>query len=158
MQQGDFLDLLTRPVAVPPPPLVTPAIILPSDLPAGRYPQRLMRSRKRGARLPKDALWCGRGTLLGNPFRFERFGHARATLLHMKWMECRLSDLELERRGFHPCEIDSLHRLRERVQRRLIMVRRRDMVCWCALTSRWCHVDTVLEHANEDLPNGWRFM
>lgn len=160
MYQGDFLSLLERSVPVPPPALiepVRPALILPGDLPAGRYPKRLMRSRKRGARLPKDAIWCGRGGVLGNPFRHERFGHARSILMHMKWLEGRLTDLELERWGYCAAEIDALDRLRQRVQRRLVTIRHRDCVCWCPLTSKWCHVDTILEHANDDLPPGWRF-
>lgn len=122
-----------------------------------RLPRRLQRSRKRGARMPPGSIWVGRPTINANPFRFERFGHARSVLMYGNWLEGRLSDLELEHRGFCPAEIDALHRMRERVLRRLPRLHRKDLVCWCPLTSRWCHADILIKHANEDLPAGWQF-
>ena len=88
----------------------------------------------------------------GNPFRFERFGHARSVLLYGDWIEGTLSDLELEKRDFCPAEIDALHRHRDHVQRRLIDLRRKDLVCWCPVTSQWCHANILLRLANEDIP------
>lgn len=123
----------------------------PPTLPV-RIPCRLQRSRKRGARTPPGAIWAGRPTILANPFNFERFGHARSCLMYDKWFEGSLSDLELERWSFCPAEIDALHRLRERVQRRLPMLRGKDLVCWCPLTSKWCHVNTLIRGANEHIP------
>jgi hypothetical protein len=72
--------------------------------------------------------------------------------MYDNWMEGGLSDLELEQRGFCPAEIDALHRLRERIQRRLPKLRRKDLVCWCPTTSSWCHANTLLRLANEDIP------
>lgn len=154
MIQGDLFarDLSApgrAPVIVRPPLAVAP-------LPA-RLPRRLQRSRKRGAKIPPGAAWVGRPTINANPFHSKRFGHARSVLMYGDWLEGRLSDLDLERRGFCPAEIDALHRLRLRVLDRLPRLRRKDLVCWCPLTSRWCHADILIKHANEDLPAGWQF-
>lgn len=132
--------------AAPPPPVIHTH--LPEPV---RIPRRLQRSRRRDARLPDGAVYVGRPTLWANPFRFERFGHARSVLMHQLWLEARLGDLELEQRGFCSAEIDALHRLRERVHARILTLRRKDLVCWCPLTSSWCHADALLRLANEDI-------
>jgi hypothetical protein len=134
-----------------------PALIPPAEDPAPvqleiRVPQRLQRSRKRGARTPAGAVYVGRPTMFANPFASDRFGHARSILLYGDWLEGRLSDLELERRGFCPAEIDALHRHRGRVVRNFPMIARKDLVCWCPLSSKWCHADLLMRHANEDIP------
>ena len=135
--------------AAPPPPVIAQPAHIPQ-----RIPRRLQRSRKRGAKLPPRAVYVGRRTLFGNPFPAERFGHARSVLMHAKWLEGSLSDLELERRGFCAAEIDALHRHRDRVLRNLHRLTRRDIACWCPLTSRWCHADTLLRAANPDIQPG----
>lgn len=66
-----LLDLMERPAAMVPPAMV------PEPPSYSRVPQRLQRSRKRGAKLPETAVYVGRPTLFANPFRFERFGPAR---------------------------------------------------------------------------------
>lgn len=119
---------------------------------ADRVPQRVQRSRKRGARMGEATIYVGRPTMWGNPFTIDRFGHARSVLLYSDWMEGRLSDLKLERRGFCPAEIEALHRMRLRVHDRLPILRHRDLACWCPTTSRWCHADTLLRMANDHIP------
>jgi len=145
-------------LAAPPsmPSLLAPIPSMPAGL-TGRYPKRITRSRKRGARVPKGVAWCGRGTSLANPFRFEVFGHARSILMHMRLLDGTLGVRELERQRFCPRQIDALFRFRERQLRRLLQIPETDMGCWCPLTSKWCHVDTMIEHANPHLPAGWRF-
>lgn len=113
-----------------------------------RSPRRLQRSRRRGARLPEDAVYVGRPTLFGNPFTSQRFGHARATRLHRDWLSGRVSALALERLGFCPAEIDMLLLVRARVREALPRLRGKDLVCWCPLNSRWCHANTLLKLAN----------
>jgi hypothetical protein len=135
--------------AVPMPPVVIPKPTIGAVREPMRLPKRLQRSRKRGAKLPDGVVYVGRPTLFGNPFRHERFGHARSVLLHDKWLEASLSDMELEQRGFCPAEIEALHRLRERIQRNLIRLRGKNLACWCPTTSRFCHADTLLRLANE---------
>ena len=111
-------------------------------------PRRLQRSRRRGSRTPEGAVYVGRPTLFGNPFTSERFGHARATRLHRDWLTGRISALTLEQLGFCPAEVDELLRLRARVRRGLPRLRGRNLVCWCPLTSSWCHANTLLHLAN----------
>jgi hypothetical protein len=114
----------------------------------GHQPRRLQRSRKRGARLPEGAIYVGRPTPLGNPFRSDRFGHARAVGLHRTWLTGRLSEPALRRLGFGDHERQALRRLRERALGRLPELAGRDLVCWCPLTSRWCHAETLIALAN----------
>jgi hypothetical protein len=111
-------------------------------------PRRLQRSRRKGARTPEGARYVGRPTAFGNPFRIERFGHARAVALHRRWLAFRLGALTLERLGFSTAEIDALDRLRERVIGRLPELRGVDLQCWCPISSSWCHADTLLGLAN----------
>lgn len=129
---------------------------LPADLPGaprtGRpaprtgHPRRLQRSRRKGARTPEGAIYCGRPTLNGNPFQVARFGHMKAVQLHRRWLHGHLGAMSLERLGFSPAEIDALVRLRGRVLANLHRLAGHDLVCWCPLTSP-CHVDTLLELA-----------
>jgi hypothetical protein len=120
-----------------------------SEAIAPTLPRRLQRSRRRGAATPDGARYVGRPTVFGNPFRIERFGHARAVALHRSWLAFRLGTLTLEKIGFHPAEIEALDRLRVRVLRRLPELAGHDLQCWCPLTSRWCHADTLLALANK---------
>ena len=131
---------------------MVPPVMIPEPQSYSRVPQRLQRSRKRGAKLPETAVYVGRPTLFANPFRFERFGHARSVLMYDKWIEGSLSDLELERRGFCAVEIDALHRLRDRVHRQLPVLACKNLVCWCPTSSKWCHANTLLTLANENIP------
>lgn len=123
-----------------------------SEEAARPLPRRLQRSRRKGAKTPLGVRYCGRPTIFGNPFRLDRFGHARSVALHRRWFDGRLGDLTLERLGFGPAEIDALHRLRLHVHAALHQLRGRDLQCWCPVNSRWCHVDTLIARANEPLP------
>lgn len=117
-----------------------------------RIPQRVQRSRKRGAKMGDGVVYVGRPTIWGNPFTLERFSHARSILFYETWLEGRLGDLELEERGFCPAEIEALHRLRLRVHASFGKLWRRDLACWCPTTSSWCHANILLRFANDDLP------
>lgn len=111
-------------------------------------PRRHQRSRKAGARTPEGVIYCGRPTIRGNPFRAERFGHARSVRLYRLWIERRLSIITLSRLGFHQTEINALVEWRNRLDAELPDLRGKDLQCWCPLTSRLCHVEILLEVAN----------
>lgn len=113
-----------------------------------RTPRRLQRSRRRGSRTPDGAIYVGRPTIFGNPFRADRFGHARCVAIHQRWLTFRLGTRTLERLGFTAREIEALDRWRVRVFDRLHQLAGRDLVCWCPANSRWCHADTLLGLAN----------
>lgn len=113
-------------------------------------PCRLQRSRKRGTRTPEGAIYVGRPTVWGNPFRTDRFGQARSVKLHRLWIAGRLSALRLERLGFDPAEIDALTRWRAELLPRLPELRGHDLQCWCALNHPWCHAETLIRLANAE--------
>lgn len=111
------------------------------------HPGRIQRSRRKGARLPEGAIYVGRPTMWGNPFMGRCWGHAKSVLLHARWLEGQLGALTLEKMGFHPAEIDSLYRLRERVLTNLHRLAGHDLACWCPSSSRFCHADTLIQLA-----------
>lgn len=112
------------------------------------YPRRLQRPRKRGVPVPGGAVYVGRPTDFANPFDGRGFRHARSVRLYNRWIDNRLGDLTLEGLGFCPAEIDALHRLHARLMLRLPSLAGRDIQCWCPVSSRWCHGDTLLARAN----------
>jgi Domain of unknown function (DUF4326) len=115
---------------------------------APTLPRRHQRSRKKGSRTPDGVIYCGRPTIRGNPFDWRRFGLAYSVRLFRDWLDGRLSDLRIERLGFCPAEIEALHRRRERLLAEIGRLRGRDLQCWCPLSSRWCHIDILIERAN----------
>lgn len=111
-------------------------------------PRRLQRSRKRGVPVPAGARYVGRPTEFANPFDGRGFGHVRAVRLFDRWIDGRLGDLTLEALGFCPAEIEALHRFRARLLDRLPQLAGLDLQCWCPITSRWCHADSLIRRAN----------
>lgn len=131
---------------IAPPPLERGACT--PSLTAQALPQRLQRSRRRGARTPEGAVYVGRPSLFGNPFDFRRFGHARSVKIFERWIERDLSDVALARLGFCPAEIDALRRKRSALLANIGRLTGQPLQCWCPVTSRWCHADTLLALAN----------
>ena len=107
-------------------------------------PQRVQRSRRKGAMLPPDTVYVGRPTKWGNPFMAKRWGHAKSVILHKAWLSGQIGALTLERMGFHPAEIDALERLRCRVLTDLHQLAGKHLACWCPVSSEWCHANTLL--------------
>lgn len=119
-------------------------------LPLRGAPRRLQRPRAKGQdrRAPEGARYVGRPTPWTNPFRSERFGHARSFALHRQWLAGELAPKMLRRLGFGDHEVAALYRLRARVLRRVHLLSGLDVQCWCPLSSRYCHGDTLLALAN----------
>lgn len=110
-------------------------------------PRRVTRTRRKGYRLPPHTIYVGRPTKWGNPFAAKDRGHAKATILHKRWLAGDIGALTLEGMGFHPAEIDALDRLRCRVLQDLHQLAGHNLACWCPATSDWCHAQTLLELA-----------
>lgn len=107
---------------------------------------RIQRKRTRGWRLPEGAVYVGRRTKWGNPYRIGdyQFEHAdgspaphdenaareMALRDYRMWLEVSLAGQEIK----------------EAARREL---RGKDLACWCGL-DRLCHADVLLELANED--------
>lgn len=108
-------------------------------------PRRIQLSRKRGWRMPKGAVKVDRSTVFGNPFavggeNLLGWGPVRdpehAVWLHQQWLvtPSRSIAVELARH--------------DEVLRRLPDLTGRDLACWCAPDTRWCHAETLLVLAN----------
>jgi hypothetical protein len=109
-------------------------------------PRRVMRSRKKGVKLPENAIYVGRPTVFGNPFMVARFGHLSAVNLHRRWLTIGISALRLEAIDFCPAEIDTINRFRIDALAKMPRLRGRDLACWCSLNGP-CHADTLMELA-----------
>lgn len=102
-------------------------------------PQRIQRSRARGWRMPEGAVYVGRPSKWGNPFKVgaqNPFGTITADLRHS-------ASIYL---GFAPQN----ERLIAAAQAEL---RGKDLVCWCPLVDEFgyrfpCHADVLMELAN----------
>ena len=89
-------------------------------------PVRLQLSRRRGWRLPDNAVSVARPTRWGNPFRIGVDGDAAACVARFReWMLAE------------PARVDAAR----------VALRGRDLACWCALDAP-CHADVLLELAN----------
>lgn len=91
-------------------------------------PQRLQRSRRKGARLPPEAVVVTRPTKWGNPHPLS-LGRSEAI---RRYREDLLS-------GRLPITVDD-------VRRELCG---RDLACWCSSDDE-CHADVLLALANEE--------
>ena len=87
-------------------------------------PKRIQRKRSKGWRMPKNAVYVGRPTKWGNPFKLNVYGE-EALDMFRKDLERRL---KLEPKFLEP-------------------LRGKDLACWCPL-DRLCHADILLELAN----------
>jgi hypothetical protein len=90
-------------------------------------PSRIQRQRTKGWRKPEGAVYVGRGTIWGNPYRVGVHGDAQKC--------CELYRFHAECSG---------SRLDEKAEERL---RGRILMCFCPL-DRPCHADVLLELAN----------
>lgn len=114
-----------------------------------RTPKRIQRKRTKGWRMPVGAIYVGRQTQWGNPYRVVREGG-------FMWVEPD---------GQHiVCSTNREENLRERHQEAVDLYRKwiatadlaelrralggRDLVCWCP-ADRACHADVLLELAND---------
>ena len=98
-------------------------------------PKRIQRKRAKGWKMPANAIYVGRPTHWGNPFRVNDLcrvsGHDDPITIN-----CKLA-VALYERNMRPEE-------------RLLAVlelRGKDLACWCPLDQP-CHADVLLEMAN----------
>lgn len=96
-------------------------------------PQRIQRRRTKGWRMPEGAVYVGRGTKWGNPFRVVDGAHGPA-----------VAAFEM-----HALGVGAL--TTERIRAELAG---KDLACWCPLeyfdgTKVPCHADVLLKLANE---------
>jgi hypothetical protein len=85
---------------------------------------------KRDPNCPKDAVYVGRPTKWGNPFKVAVHGRDACIELYKSWI------------NDHDCAGFVIGRWAKEE------LRGKDLVCWCA--PRPCHADILLQIANED--------
>ena len=99
-------------------------------------PRRIQRRRTKGWRMPEGAVYVGRPTKWGNPFRPDLSSSPRYT------PEDAVMDYREDLRGMpEVCEIARAE------------LRGKDLVCWCPLVDAEgrpvpCHAEVLLEVAN----------
>lgn len=105
-------------------------------------PKRIQRSRKKGSKLPPDAVCVTRGTRWGNPHRLlgNAKGHFRVAL--------RLTGLyhETAELAVEAFRVYAIERMRNEPTW-LDHLRGKDLACWCPLDSS-CHANVLIELAN----------
>lgn len=114
---------------------------------------RIQRSRRRGWRMPADAIYVGRPTAWGNPF-VDVAGAVVGTIAIAAGVRIEgrgdcVSVFRLFVLGELP-EIQGLTALTDRaldIRKHLDELAGRDLVCWCPLTKR-CHADVYLDLCN----------
>jgi hypothetical protein len=94
-------------------------------------PVRIQRRRAKGWRMPPGAVYVGRPTIWGNPFRqSDGVGLVIDPQLAVDLYRARLED-------FGQAQLDRL----------LAPLEGYDLCCWCRLNQP-CHADVLLEWAN----------
>ena len=94
-------------------------------------PRRIQRKRTKGWKMPEGAVYVGRPTKWGNPFRLDMKGSVPSGN--------RMDAIENYRLW--------LKQRPELMRSAISALRGRDLVCWCPL-NRHCHADVLLEIAN----------
>jgi len=118
-------------------------------------PQRIQRRRTKGWRIPEGAVYVGRPTMFGNPYRigqavwirsdneWERFTISTrqvAVSLYRRWAMADTVDL-------HDFPLEHVYLQHALAVRPL---GGHDLVCWCPLDEP-CHADVLLELANRGM-------
>jgi hypothetical protein len=102
-------------------------------------PKRIQRQRTRGWRMPEGAVYVGRGSRWGNPFRRESPSTVaaleRGEIASVYVVESRADAVFMFRKHKRFFNVD------------LAELRGKDLACWCALDQP-CHADVLLEWAN----------
>lgn len=119
-------------------------------------PKRIQRKRTKGWRMPKNAVYVGRGSKFGNPFTFseQELGARKSAirayrcLFEQKPRLLRHQILTILRgnNGRGEAAVD-------RMRQSLPELRGKDLACWCPLVDKDgkpvpCHADVLLELAN----------
>lgn len=130
-------------------------------------PERIQRKRTKGWRMPEGAIYVGRPTVFGNPFKVwppikgdDRFSICDWTGRTVYGLTFNQADanayaVELYRSWLTTGSIHGLARKpmqghwwsRAEIHRRLPELAGHDLACWCPIDQP-CHADVLLEIAN----------
>jgi Domain of unknown function (DUF4326) len=109
-------------------------VILPTQ------PKRIQRKRTKGWRMPEGAVYVGRPTMWGNPFRPGPIlifgGNAHGQMSVEECVKAYRNHLKIWEENWPGALRPELEKLRGR-----------DLCCWCKIGDP-CHADVLLEIAN----------
>lgn len=115
-------------------------------------PVRLQRKRTLGWRMPPNAIYVGRGTRWGNPFRVGNVGcdgsHSDPMFCEYYGVATRAEAVEKYRAWREAVAAEHQKRASGFVDQWLHPLRGKDLACWCPLDQP-CHADVLLELANK---------
>ncbi len=103
-------------------------------------PERIQRKRTRGWRMPEGAVYVGRPTKWGNPFKVGQWVRPLGGLP----VEIKGAALAVKLFRANAMDLEGGFVFRENVRKHL---RGKDLACWCRLDQE-CHADVLLEIAN----------
>lgn len=123
-------------------------------------PIRIQRSRRKGSKMPAGAIYVGRPTKWGNPFRsipadatarmrvaMNIAGHAESKIDAVMRFRDWLTFGSAQNVGVSLDVICDLSSRRKWIVDNLELLRGHDLCCWCSEGSA-CHADILLEMAN----------
>ena len=130
-------------------------------------PVRIQRRRTKGWRMPKGAVYVGRGSHFGDPYMIARHPSQDLHSQDLHSQDLHSQDLHYDAEAVRYVDtpgaavsgyrelLESNLSLVERVKREL---RGKDLACWCPLDAP-CHADVLLEIANtKDVPTDKRWL
>jgi hypothetical protein len=96
--------------------------------------------------MPDGAMYVGRPTIFGNPWRVEDVGQVKAVYFYRLWLG-----------GLFPANGVAGGLRRVTILGRLDELRGKDLACWCPIENRHgirvpCHADVLLDLANRTEP------
>ena len=99
-------------------------------------PKRIQRKRSKGWRMPKNAIYVGRPTKWGNPFKVV-IGRAQSDCVGAFYLWLKVDGCYAGMADKKQVILDDIEDLRGK-----------DLACWCNL-EKPCHADVLLKLANE---------
>ena len=106
-------------------------------------PVRVQRKRVKGWRAPEGAVYVGRGTRWGNPWRVSEYVTANVAVEGFR--------RAIERGGYQTDPDDREWHLMPTLEAIRGDLAGKDLLCWCPL-DKPCHGDVLLELANKETP------
>lgn len=126
-------------------------------------PQRIQRSRSKGARLPENTVVVSRPSRFGNPFRVDTYSYNPA-LFCFKWVDAGLTHESEPVASESAARAHAVAAFRANLLRGTLgyttddvvrELRGKNLACWCGLTEQ-CHADVLLLEANREASPGRR--
>jgi hypothetical protein len=102
-------------------------------------PRRIQRKRIKGWKMPPGAIYVGRPTKFGNPFKIsDGYTPQDAVTMFLWWL--------LFKDETH----QELSRRKEQMLKDIVELRGKDLACWCPEGNSFCHADVLLKLANDE--------